>query len=103
MRRSRIGFVPTGQSFAGKLSMKARSLLINLFFAVVLLAPAANRAADYALRTSQNGFFRTVQYSADISALDGSFTIEFWFKAAGPGVLVNEVDAFNITAWDYSW
>ena len=61
-------------------------------------------ASDFAVRTttSQTGFFRTTQTSDLFSATDGSFTIEFWFKASGPGVLVNEVDAFDIQFWDYS-
>jgi hypothetical protein len=81
--------------------------LNHLFILLVCLALASIRAtsgftADFAIRTGQNGFFRTTQTSDEFSAANGSFTIEFWFKASGPGVLVNEVDAYDIQFWDYS-
>src|SRR5205814_5694703 len=33
---------------------------------------------------------------------DGTVTIEFWFEAQ-PGVLLNEADAFDVSAWDYNF
>src|SRR5687768_15928128 len=84
--------------------MKAYSSMASVLMAAsIIISCGATRAADYALRTGQNGFFRTTQTSDQISSLDGYSTIGFWFKASGRGVLVNEVDAFNELFWDVSW
>src|SRR6185436_17500593 len=44
---------------------------------------------DFAIATASGTFFRTENFTANLTG--STFTIELWFKPQGSGVLVNEV------------
>jgi hypothetical protein len=74
------------------------SILVSL--ALLRVGPDA-AAANFALRTGTNAYFRTTADSAALTPAK-TITMEAWIKPTGPGVIFNEVDAFNILNWDQS-
>lgn len=58
--------------------------------------------AGRAARLSGSSYIRTTTWSNDMFD-DEDFTIELWFKAESPGVLINEADTSDVTRWDYAF
>ncbi|HUS35063.1 MAG TPA: LamG-like jellyroll fold domain-containing protein [Verrucomicrobiae bacterium] len=54
-----------------------------------------------AVQLFQNGYIRPARASTS-SQQDNDFTIEFFFKAFAPGILINEVDTQDVRHWDYA-
>src|SRR5436190_14488511 len=83
-----------------KASIKAQ--LARLLILIVAIGSIGKSiAADFALHTGLNAYFRTTANSASLTP-SKSITMESWIKPTGAGVIFNEVDAFNISAWDVS-
>jgi hypothetical protein len=52
--------------------------------------------------TNGSSFFRSSKTTRPFFTTN-TITVEFWFEADSPGVLINEVDQFDTTKWDYSF
>src|ERR1044071_10475669 len=68
---------------------------------LVFIATLSTRAQVAGNAVSLNGtdFFRSTLWSPQLFD-SKSFTFEFWFNAAGPGVLVGESDTADVRLWD---
>lgn len=55
-----------------------------------------------AARLSGTNYIRTTKWSHEIFD-DEDFTIELWFNATGPGILINEPDTADTALWDYAF
>jgi hypothetical protein len=55
-----------------------------------------------AAKLSGTNYIRTTIWSHQIFD-DEDFTIELWFNATGPGILINEPDTADVSVWDYAF
>jgi hypothetical protein len=59
-------------------------------------------AGGFAARLGGTNYIRTTIWSHEIFD-DEDFTIELWFNATGPGILINEPDTADTALWDYAF
>lgn len=59
-------------------------------------------SGGFAARLNGTDYIRTTIWSHQIFD-DEDFTIELWFNATGPGILINEPDTADVSVWDYAF
>ncbi len=81
----------------------ARVVFTALIFSQAICNIRSQISAGNAVILNGSDYVRTVAWSDALFGGNESFTIEFWFNADAPGVLVNETDTSSAAAWDVAF